>query len=164
MDSQNIFDVFGRQIKSNSAGIDETIIDQKIRQLDFGISETEVDKKIRQLKNNFEVGFNKFLDHVKKTDELVKAISISKNYLSLEKKKRIVGVNRSINGNDVVIKSELNEAVDSLIKVGKDLAKMNKQFNDHIKEFDKEKDHIRENNEEINELRNQVRSLSTNKV
>ena len=92
MDSQNIFDLFGRQ------EIDIT------------------DSKIETFFNKFGKDFKA---HIKETRHLLKALSLSKNYISVNSK-RIVNVKPSINDYDVVIKSELNEVLDAIIKVGTD--------------------------------------------
>ena len=95
MDSQNIFDLFGRQ--KNEDGDDELLM----RSL--------VDTSFRLLQNQFG-------DHVKHTQALVNSINITKNYIDLKHSKRIVGVRPSIDKNDVVIKSQLEEVLDALVK------------------------------------------------
>jgi len=101
MDSQNIFDLFGRQKKSFN-------LDHFFEKFDKG-----------------------FKSHLKKTENLINAISLSKNYVSL-KNKRIVNVKPSINSYDVVIKSELDEVLNSIIKVGKDHAKTEKDMKEIV--------------------------------
>lgn len=92
MDSQNIFDLFGRQENDN------------------------INSKIETYLSKFDKGFKA---HVKETKNLLKAIGISKNYISANSK-RIVNVKPSINDYDVVIKSELNEVLNAIITVGVD--------------------------------------------
>ena len=104
MDSQNIFDLFGRQKKT----LDHAFIDKFFEKFD-----------------------KSFKSHVKKTESLLNAISLSKNYIRL-KNKRIVNVKPSINKYDVVIKSELDEVLESVIKVGNDHAKTEKDINEIV--------------------------------
>ena len=113
MDSQNIFDLFGRQKKQD---------------------ETKIDTKILTLKSEFTNGFNLFKDHIRKTENLVNAISLSKNYLSVNKR-RIVSAKPSVDKNDVIIKSELNEVIDSMIKIGDDLKKFDERCIASTKDF-----------------------------
>jgi len=74
-----------------------------------------LNSKIQDLKISFnteaKTQFKKVEDnlkkHVENADKLTKAIEIQGGYISLNKNKRIVGVNKSIDPNDVVIKEEL---------------------------------------------------------
>lgn len=94
----------------------------------------ELDAKLLSLQNNFKAGakqmFTNIEDHVKKTEELVKAVTVDKNYISLNNK-RIVSVARALNKNDVVVKSQL----ENVIKTSTDL--INKRITEHVEKFDK---------------------------
>lgn len=123
MDSQNIFDLFGRQKN----------IDPKIEEF---VNSIEQDIKIRnKIDSQLNMLFSSFVksvkDHLKRTDNLLNAISLSKSYISLNRK-RIVNVKPSINANDVVVKSELNEVLNSIIKVGLDNTKNKKDLTDEL--------------------------------
>ena len=108
MDSQNIFDLFGRQKKHP-----------------INIKEDYINSKLNIFFNNFSKSFK---NHVKKTEHLVNVIGLSKNYISINGK-RIVNVKPSINEYDVVIKSELDEVLDSIIKIGNDHSETKKYLN-----------------------------------
>lgn len=87
-----------------------------------GVSESLVDEKIRNLQNGFNSGAktmfkqieDKLMGHLKTTDSLVNSISISGNYLSV-KGRRIVNTAKPIDKNDVAIKEDLLE-LEKLIK------------------------------------------------
>lgn len=123
MDSQNIFDLFGRQ-KNIDSKIEEFVnsIDQDIK------IRNKIDSQLNMLYSSF---VKSVKDHLKRTDNLLNAISLSKNYISLNRK-RIVNVKPSINDYDVVVKSELNEILNSIIKVGLDNAKNKKDLTDEL--------------------------------
>ena len=157
MDSQNIFDVFGRQIN--------------IQNFDNSALKNEFKNDIKEMNRNFIRGFDQFKDHVQKTEALVNAIGLSKNYITLNHKKRIVGVKLSIDKNDVVSKSELEELSNSLIKIGNDLTealiriekdltealiKTEKEFKKHIEDYEKFKQHVKDSINEIYEKLNQL--------
>ena len=117
MDSENIFDLFGRQISENNVEnswyIDKfaDITIERLKNLHTQFSD-HVSEKVTNL-------HTKFGDHVTQTQNLVNAIGVTRSYISL-KNKRIVGVKPSIDKHDVVIKSELEEVLDSIIKVEKE--------------------------------------------
>lgn len=73
-----------------------------------------LDAKLLDLKTDFQNGakqmFSNIETHVKKSEELTKAITVDKNYISVGNK-RIVSVGRAINKNDVVIKSQLENTI-----------------------------------------------------
>jgi len=60
-----------------------------------------------EAKTQFKAVETNLKKHVENADKLTKAIEIQGGYISLNKTKRIVGVNKSIDPNDVVIKEEL---------------------------------------------------------
>lgn len=117
--------------------------DEKEKTADY-VNETQLELRLIKLQNDFSVSakqiFTKIEDHVKKTEELLKVITVDKNYISLNNK-RVVSVSRAINKNDVVIKSQL----DSASKTCSDL--IHKRITENSKEFDKFKvgndDHIK---------------------
>lgn len=123
MNSHNIFDLFGRQKKSLN---NESDIISKTLLLIVGKQLTE-HKKIESEINKIRDYFSNIDPTIKKTEGLVNAISLSKNYISLNKK-RIVNVKPSINKYDVVIKGELDEVLNSVIKVGIDHSKTKKDL------------------------------------
>lgn len=102
MDSKNIFDLFGRQKE-------EINIDVKSLEL----MKLLIEKRFKLLQS-------KFGEHVSQTQTLVNSIKVSKNYIDLKNLKRIVGVKPSIDKNDVVVKSELEEVLDALISLEKE--------------------------------------------
>src|SRR5436190_12035579 len=102
MDSKNIFDLFGRQKE-------EINIDVRTLELIKLLIETR-----------FKLLQSKFGEHVNQTQTLVNSIKVSKNYIDLKNLKIIVGVKPSIDKNDVVIKSELEEVLDALIGLEKE--------------------------------------------
>lgn len=117
--------------------------DEKEKTADY-VNETQLELRLIKLQNDFSVSakqiFIKVEDHMKKTEELLKVITVDKNYISVNNK-RVVSVSRAINKNDVVIKSQL----DSASKTCSDL--IHKRITEHSKEFDRIKvdydDHIK---------------------
>jgi len=86
-----------------------------------------VDTKITVLKGEFQDAakkmFNevekKLKNHLEKADKLTEAIDISEGFVSLRKRKRIVGVNKSIDNNDVVIREELSKLQKKVFDISK---------------------------------------------
>lgn len=121
-----MFNRFGEEIE-NTTGVKTDATD------DF-ITIGKLDAKLIDLKTEFQSGakemFTKIEDRVKKTDELIKAFTVDKNFISVGNK-RIVSVARAINKNDVVIKSQ----TENMIKTSVDF--INKRVTDHIQEFNK---------------------------
>src|SRR5436190_23183192 len=97
MDSKNIFDLFGRQKE----------------EINIDIETLELMKLL--IETRFKLLQNKFGEHVSQTQTLVNSIKVSKNYIDLKNSKRCVGAKPSIDKNDVVVKSELEEVLDALI-------------------------------------------------
>ena len=102
MDSKNIFDLFGRQQE----------------EINIDIEALELMKLL--IETRFKLLQSKFGEHVSQTQTLVNSIKVSKNYIDLKNSKRIVGVKPSIDKNDVVVKSELEEVLDALISLEKE--------------------------------------------
>ena len=148
MDSQNIFDVFGNQIKilksfeSLMVNLNNTLrneFDVMRNEFDVKISDlrnelqnsnnvinltqeiesktsnikSEIDTKIDKIMTDFNTGtarvFNDLRNHIEKADKLTEAIKVDKNYISLNRKKRIVGVKPSIDKHDVVIREQIEK-------------------------------------------------------
>jgi regulator of RNase E activity RraB len=126
----------------NRFGVEEEITKQS-NTGDY-VTLNKLDGELLKLQDDFKAGakqiFTKIEDHVKKTEELLKTISVDKNYISVNNK-RIVSASRAINKNDVVIKSQL----ENMVKISTDL--INKRITDHVEIFDKFKvtydDHIK---------------------
>lgn len=116
-----MFNRFGEETEnmlSETATITIEMLDAKLLDL-----KTDFQKSAKQMFSNIET-------HVKKSEELTKAITVEKNYISVGNK-RIVSVGRAINKNDVVIKSQLENSISTTINL------TNTVIKNHIKEFDK---------------------------
>lgn len=120
MTSLNIFDVFGRQ---------KITLDQN-----------NIDGKLNNLKREFSDGakkmFENLKDHIKKTEELLNSISVSKNYISLNRKKRIVGVKPAIDKNDVIIKDQFEKLETEIYSLLSNLNTTIKDIDNKIKNIE----------------------------
>lgn len=116
-----MFNRFGEETEnmlSETATITIEMLDAKLLDL-----KTDFQKSAKQMFSNIET-------QVKKSEELTKAITVEKNYISVGNK-RIVSVGRAINKNDVVVKSQLENNISTTINL------TNTVIKNHIKEFDK---------------------------
>lgn len=108
-------------------------------QLKDYVQETQLDVRLIQLQDDFNNGakqiFTKMEDYVKKTDDLVKAIKVDKNYISVGNK-RIVSATKAINKNDVVIKSQLESTILTSINL------TNTVIKNHVVEYEKLKNTV----------------------
>jgi AAA15 family ATPase/GTPase len=83
--------------------------------------------------NKLKLQLKEKIDFLKDISKLLDVFEVSKNYVSLKSKRRIVSVNQSINTNDVVVRKELETVlskIQSEIKSVRDVvASIHNQFN-----------------------------------
>lgn len=85
-----------------------------------GMTQDQLDTKLTSFQTDFRASaastIKEMKDHLSKTDDLVKSISVSKSYISLGGK-RIVTVGRPKDKNDVVTKIVLDERLEPINKL-----------------------------------------------
>lgn len=76
---------------------------------------------------------NPIKDHIKQTDKLARAIEVTKNYIKINHKRRIVNVGESVDQNDVIIQKQFDEKINeynqNILDIKTNCVDLNIRFN-----------------------------------